>query len=107
MIVATVFWGKQVQAKKPLQACQACKFKCTENFTDDRKRIFDSYYALANLERQWDYICAHIEESPKEPTCEAAGSTKQRNVSRQVLANSSSFWSHFPLTEKVMRTAMT
>ena len=41
-----------------------CRMKCYEKCTkDQRLKLFHEYYALANIECQWQYIAHHIDKS--------------------------------------------
>ncbi|XP_070182460.1 uncharacterized protein [Littorina saxatilis] len=54
--------GKKVEAKQVGQLdCSKCKYKCSENFsTLEKQNIFESFYKLANYDRQKDFICHHV-----------------------------------------------
>ena len=53
--------GKPVPAKEVLHVNCNCRFKCTESFNDENRRsICAEYHALADYDRQKDYILRNI-----------------------------------------------
>lgn len=54
--------GKEIPARKLLEPCdQKCRIKCTEKINlEQREKIFSQYWALADINRQRDFINSHI-----------------------------------------------
>lgn len=54
---------KQFQARKVRPACGGnCRLRCREKINDEvRQEIFDSYWNVANLQRQREFIVSHTE----------------------------------------------
>lgn len=43
---------------------QVCRFKCSTRISDElRIRMFDRYYALANLQLQWQFLAQHTDRT--------------------------------------------
>ncbi|XP_052741442.1 uncharacterized protein LOC128198734 [Bicyclus anynana] len=55
---------KEIERKIMGDPC-TCKKKCTEKIDQsERKLVFESYWQLANHERQWDYILKYVKGKP-------------------------------------------
>ncbi|KAK7500448.1 hypothetical protein BaRGS_00008355 [Batillaria attramentaria] len=55
--------GKVVSEKKVSSVdCSKCRFGCKDITGEDRKAIFDIFYALPSYERQKQFVCANIDE---------------------------------------------
>ena len=57
--------GKPILGKEMRPSCtESCRLKCYETLTDDQLlNLFHEYYALANVESQWQYLSNHIDTS--------------------------------------------
>lgn len=73
--------GKKIEGKVIRPPCN-CRLQCRNKFTEDqRKQIFESYWNLASIQRQRDFLCSCIEplniscrriknlEKPRTPNC--------------------------------------
>ncbi|XP_072032215.1 metastasis-associated protein MTA3-like isoform X2 [Amphiura filiformis] len=108
--------GKYVEAKKPQQACSDCRFRCSANFTEvDRNQICSEFYALANIDRQRDYVCTRVEEKPKKRSRAREGTGINRTISRvywlikdgnNIRVCQRFFTSTLAISEKSVRTAL-
>lgn len=56
--------GKKVGAKQVGKVdCSKCQHKCSEKITDDdRESIFQTFYKLADNDRQKDFVCHHVQQ---------------------------------------------
>ena len=63
--------GKHIKARSMQDVnCSKCRYKCVERFDQEqRRKIFDAYWALQDHGRQRDFICHHVSSStPKRTT---------------------------------------
>ncbi|CAG5005425.1 unnamed protein product [Parnassius apollo] len=73
--------GKNIDAKVMRPPCN-CRLQCRNQFSEDQRRqIFESYWNLASIQRQRDFLCSCIEplnilcrriknvEKPRTPNC--------------------------------------
>lgn len=94
--------GKQIQSRKMKPACDNCTFNCSTKFTnEERKQIFDTYWALESLQRQRDFLssCTNIQsivcrrlkkpENPRTPNCWFAfiKNGESRRICKKILLN--------------------
>lgn len=53
--------GKKQDARKLKEPCKNCRIKCPQKINDEeRKRIFENYWSLGDINRQRDFIAKHV-----------------------------------------------
>lgn len=59
-----------------LQSCgSSCKFKCNSRVSEDQRRqIFEMFWALGNKERQWNFVSNSINIQPTMKSLESSAS---------------------------------
>jgi hypothetical protein len=78
--------GKRVPPKqvRPVD-CTKCKYKCNDRISaENRVELFNTFYLLADYERQKDFICANIRQKKTRIILNRPNKAVQnkRNVSR-------------------------
>ncbi|KAK3907134.1 Pleckstrin homology domain-containing family H member 1 [Frankliniella fusca] len=70
--------GKLRRGRELKQPCfENCKFKCTSKVTEnDRKEIFQSFWAIPTHARKWDFIGVHVSQ----------GNTKRTTLEENVVS---------------------
>ena len=78
-----VSWKGKFQAKRELKAsCVTCRMKCTEKFAEEeRRRIFDEYWKLGDINRQRDFIskCVKFNMKARNRSCRNINSEKENS----------------------------
>lgn len=92
---------------------QTCRRKCHLNLsTDERQDIFNKYWLIGNVEKQWQFISNNVTEEQKKRTHLRSGNkSSRREISRQFFFNAkhvckTMFLDSLGITDKVMRTAL-
>lgn len=78
--------GRFRKAKTIGPVCKQCIFKCTENISDEhRKLLFNNFYNLGSIKKQWEYIgqCTDRVETKYRPT---ADNSMRKRSERNLLA---------------------